>query len=900
MPGTPPKVARYRFGPFELDPEGSALARNGNPIRLQDLPFRLLLMLVERPGEVVTREEMRQRLWPENTFVEFDNSLGVAIRKIRESLNDQAEAPRYVATIPRRGYRFVAPVIVQGQEEPSAPAVLPPPPLPASRPQRHYWLIAGVALILIAAWVAFRFRARPPVVAGNTSDVSSTPVHVRRAVAVLGFRNLAGRQEDAWLSPVFSEMLNTELGTPGDLRMVSGEDVNRAKSELPLTEEDSLAKSTLQRLRTNPGADYVVLGSYTLMQADAGKRIRLDLRLQETADGETIAEEGITGSESSLFDLAAEAGGRLRQRLGLHPNSTRDSSTARVALPSNQLAARLYTEGRAKLWAFDFLGARDLLVKAIAADPNFPLSHSALSEAWWHLGYTVKARAEAQRARELASLLPQEDRLLIDGQYWRAMQNWPRTVESYQELFRLFPDNLDYGLLLATAQINTSPPQALQTLAGLRRLPPPTGDDARIDMTEASAWITQDLVKAHAAAITAINKGKAQGSHAIVERTYGFLCQQGVGGAVAMDDAISDCELARQSAEAAGDRNGEAMMWTDLAGLYYQRGELSRSAEMFRAAIREFQQVGNADGVAAAMSDLGANLLVAGNLSQAKPLLEGSISPYQTAEDKEGVALSLNDLGDLARQSGNLQVAETTYQQARATAEEIEDKGAIAYVFCSLGDVLVDRGELPAARAAYEKSLELRNQVGEKQLVGETQVALALLAIEDGQGAQAEGSLRQWKQRFHQEQQADDELAASSALSRALLIQGRQKEALSEIESSQGIATKSQNLLVRLQYELAFARVLLDSDHPQTARPVLAKVLQDARQHSLVGMELEAMLMQADLEQRSAHKALALQQLATLEPLARAKGFGLIARKAASLRTLSVSAQSAPQRSEIT
>jgi tetratricopeptide (TPR) repeat protein len=480
------------------------------------------------------------------------------------------------------------------------------------------------------------------------------------------------------------------------------------------------------------------------------------------------------------------------------------------------------------------------------------------------------------------------------------MQNWPRTVESYQELFRLFPDNLDYGLLLATAQINTSPPQALQTLAGLRRLPPPTGDDARIDMTEASAWITQDLVKAHAAAITAINKGKAQGSHAIVERTYGFLCQQGVGGAVAMDDAISDCELARQSAEAAGDRNGEAMMWTDLAGLYYQRGELSRSAEMFRAAIREFQQVGNADGVAAAMSDLGANLLVAGNLSQAKPLLEGSISPYQTAEDKEGVALSLNDLGDLARQSGNLQVAETTYQQARATAEEIEDKGAIAYVFCSLGDVLVDRGELPAARAAYEKSLELRNQVGEKQLVGETQVALALLAIEDGQGAQAEGSLRQWKQRFHQEQQADDELAASSALSRALLIQGRQKEALSEIESSQGIATKSQNLLVRLQYELAFARVLLDSDHPQTARPVLAKVLQDARQHSLVGMELEAMLMQADLEQRSAHKALALQQLATLEPLARAKGFGLIARKAASLRTLSVSAQSAPQRSEIT
>jgi eukaryotic-like serine/threonine-protein kinase len=896
MPGTPPKVARYRFGPFDLDPEANTLARNGTPIRLQDLPFRLLLMLVERPGEVVTREEMRQRLWPENTFVEFDNSLGVAIRKIRESLSDQADAPRYVATVPRRGYRFVAPVTVEGQQEQPAatvPSPLPPSPLPSPppftspRPQRHYWLIAGVAVVVMAAGLALRFRARPPVVAGHSKDVAASPVHVRRAVAVLGFRNLAGRQEDAWLSPVFSELLNTELGTPGDLRMVSGEDVDRAKRELPITEDDSLAKATLLRLRTNPGADYVVLGSYTPMHAGAEKRIRLDLRLQETASGETIAEEAITGNENDLFDLAGQAGGRLRQRLGLRPNSTRDTSAARVALPSNQLAARLYTEGRARLWAFDFLGARDLLLKAVAADPNFPLSHSALSEAWWHLGYAARAVTEAQRARQLAPPLPQEDRLLIEGQYWRAMQNWRRTVESYQALFQLFPDNLDYGLLLATAQINTSPPQSLQTLARLRRLPSPAGDDARIDMTEASAWISQDLVKAHAAAIVAINKAKAQGSHVIVARTYGFLCQQGVGGVVAMADAISDCELARQSAEAAGDRNGEAMMWTDLAGLYYQRGELSRSAEMFRAAIKEFQQVGNSDGVAAAMNNLGADLLVAGNLREAKPLLQGSIPPYQAAEDKEGVALSLNDLGDLARESGNLQVAETTYHQARATAEEIEDKSAIAYVFCSLGDVLTDRGDLPAARAAYQKSLALRTEVGQTLLAGEAQVALALLAIEDQQPAQAESVLRQWKQRFHQDQDADDELAASGALSRALLARGLQGEALSEIKSSQQMAANSQNLLVRLQYELNHARVLLASDQPQEARPVLARVLQDARQHNLVGMELEAMLMQADLEQRSAHKALALQQLATLERLAHAKGFGLIARKAESLRTLS-------------
>jgi DNA-binding winged helix-turn-helix (wHTH) protein/tetratricopeptide (TPR) repeat protein len=906
MPGTSPKVARYRFGPFDLDAEEGTLARNGIQIKLQDLPFRLLLMLVERAGEIVPREEMRERLWPENTFVEFDNSLGVAIRKVRESLNDQAEAPRYVATIPRRGYRFVAPVTVHGLvrglvggneklleatdsvEKPLAavaPAVHVPPrqPVLVSHPEWRYWLIAGLGLLLVTGGLVFRFRTKPAV-SGSSLTRIPAPVHVRRSVAVLGFRNLPGRPEDDWLSPVFSEMLNTELGTSGELRMVSGEDVARAKRELPLADEDSLAKGTLARLRSNPGTDYVVLGSYTLIPAAENRRIRLDLRLQDTADGETIAEEAITGDEKSLFDLAAEAGVHLRQKLGLSANSNAEDREARGALPSNQAAARLYTEGRANLWAFDFLGARDLLLKAVAADPNFPLSHSALSEAWWHLGYGLKARAEAQRARELEQGLPGEDRLLVEGQYWRAMQNWPRTVEAYQSLFRLFPDNLDYGLLLATAQIENSPAQSLQTLAALRRLPAPAGDDARIDMTAASAWISQDLAKAQAAARTAIIKGKAQGSHVIVARTYGFLCEQGVGIGVSMDDVASDCELARQSAEVAGDRNGEAMMWTDLAVLYYQRGELSRSAEMFRAAIKEFREVGDQDGVATTMSDLGSALLSSGDLDQAAKWLQASIPSYQTADDKTGVALSLNNLGDLFRQSGNLQAAETTEQQALATAREVENKDAIAYVWGSLGDVAMDRGDLAAARTSHEQSLALRNQLGEKRLAGETQVALAELAMEDGRATQVESSLRQWKQQFHEEREADDELATSGALARALLAQGKEGEALREMKSSQNLADKSQNLLVRLQYELQSARVLLASDHREAARAGLARVSREAGKHGFLGVELEAMLSSAELEEKLQHKEQAQRQMALVEHLARDKGFGLIALKAAALR----------------
>ena len=124
MLDSPPKSLRYRIGPYHLDPQEGRLVRDGVRVKLQDLPFRLLVLLVERAGQIVTRDEVRQRLWPDNTFVEFDNSLGVAVRKLREALRDDAEASRFVETIPRRGYRFLAPVSVEN------PAQIPQPASP--------------------------------------------------------------------------------------------------------------------------------------------------------------------------------------------------------------------------------------------------------------------------------------------------------------------------------------------------------------------------------------------------------------------------------------------------------------------------------------------------------------------------------------------------------------------------------------------------------------------------------------------------------------------------------------------------------------------------------------------------------------------------------------------------
>ena len=145
----------YRFGLFLLDPSARVITRNGIRIKVQDQPFELLVMLLENPGNIVSRDEIRRRLWPENTFVDFDKSLGVAVLKAREALGDTADNPRFIETVPRRGYRFVAPVQREGVA--AAPADVRRPAIGAPATTRlKVGLLAGLAgLVAIVVAVGF-------------------------------------------------------------------------------------------------------------------------------------------------------------------------------------------------------------------------------------------------------------------------------------------------------------------------------------------------------------------------------------------------------------------------------------------------------------------------------------------------------------------------------------------------------------------------------------------------------------------------------------------------------------------------------------------------------------------------------------------------------------------------
>ncbi|MDL1950667.1 serine/threonine protein kinase, partial [Acidobacteria bacterium ACD] len=345
-----------------------------------------------------------------------------------------------------------------------SPAVTPTVRLARPSRRRLLFVAAGV-LVLAAVSSGLLWRSRQRGV-----NVEAGAPQSRKAVAVLGFKNLSQRPEAAWLSTAISEMLTAELSAGGALRTIPGESVARMRRDLALPETESFARDTLEKIRGHVGADVVVSGSYLAVPGPAGEQLRLLVTLQDAGVPETERTVSETGTVGEILVLVSRAGARLREALGATEPSGEQATRARAGFPRDPEALRRYAEGLRHLRELDPRAGRDELLVAVELDPGNPLAHAALAQAWADLGYDARAEAEARKAFELSGGLSREERLFVEARLAERSRDWERAIESYRTLFGFFPDSLEYGLRLADAQVATRrSAEALKTVAALRR-----------------------------------------------------------------------------------------------------------------------------------------------------------------------------------------------------------------------------------------------------------------------------------------------------------------------------------------------------------------------------------------------------------------------------------------------
>ncbi len=360
------------FGSFEVDLASGELRREGLKVKLQDQPLRLLVLLLERAGEVVTREELRNRLWPADTFVDFDHSLNTAVRKLREALGDSAEAPRYVETLARRGYRFAVPV--RDREAPAPPALSADAEVPSpathtaarglSSPPR---VVAIAGVLGAAALVAYWMGARPG---------PRTQPGRRLTLAVLPFDNLSGEPDQDYLSDGLTEEMITQLARlePDRLRVIARSSTWKYKR----------ADRDIPRLRQELGADYVLEGSLRR----AGERVRVTAQLVQVVDQSHIWAETYEREMRDVLVLESEVARAVARAIAmtLAPEAEARLARARPVRPEcylDYLRGRYFWNRRTEAALRQALG---YFQRAVAADPGYAPAYSGLADCYSSLG----------------------------------------------------------------------------------------------------------------------------------------------------------------------------------------------------------------------------------------------------------------------------------------------------------------------------------------------------------------------------------------------------------------------------------------------------------------------------------------------------------------------------------
>ena len=409
MPEDHQPNGQLRFGVFEVDLRAGELHKHGLRVRLQDQPFQVLAMLLEHPGAVVTREELQKRLWPADTFVDFDHGLNKAVNKIRDALGDSAESPRFVETVARRGYRFLAEVKGADATPLRSPELAPPPlpsaefpdrpdlsVIPAMPKHRRSWIAwtmsAFVLLALLASLAAWKLHSR------------NRPASAIHSLAVLPLESLSNDTSQDYFADGMTDELISDLGQISALRVISRTSVMAYKH----------ARKPLPEIAHELNVDAIVEG--TVLRS--GDQVRITAQLIDAVADKHLWSQSYEGELKDTLALQNQVARAIADqiRINLNPQEQAALKSAKVVNPE---AYQSYLKGRYfwnKRTPDSLKVALAYFNQAIDEDSNYAQAYSGLADTYALLGdwqYAVmtpkealpKAKIAATKALELDNTL---------------------------------------------------------------------------------------------------------------------------------------------------------------------------------------------------------------------------------------------------------------------------------------------------------------------------------------------------------------------------------------------------------------------------------------------------------------------------------------------------------------
>jgi len=320
---------------------------------------------------------------------------------------------------------------------------------------------------------------------------------------------------------------------------------------------------------------------------------------------------------------------------------------------------------------------------------------------------------------------------------------------------------------------------------------------------------------------------------------------------------------------------------SNVANVLQSLGNLAGAQEARVEALAISREVDDKQGMAAILNDIAGQLQEQGDLAAARARYEEGIELERQTGDKFLLGSELAHLSDVLRLQGDLDGATRLAEESLAISREAQNKRGTARSLHSLANVVAQRGDIAGARKMYEEALATRNELGYKGMAAETRLQLAVMAIEEGNSASAEATSRDTRAEFQRLHQPEDEIAADAVLARALLAMGRPSDAQKEIDAGKDLLTKSLDLETHFQLGIAASWVEAALGKDASAENELKSVLAGASKHKYLGYQLEARLALGEVETGSGKIAAGHTRLNALEKDAAAKGFLLIARKAA-------------------